>query len=87
MRALRLGFNGVQMLKYTMKSRLTVGSDTYPYDERQRDMDSKARKRKKPGSHTPATPWELPRQDGFTARAEPTPSPQVQAPQPRLPGR
>lgn len=87
MRALRLGFNGVQMLKYTMKGRLTVGSDTYPYDQRRQEMDSKATKRKKPGNLNPATAWELPRQEGFTERAEPTASPQVQAPQPRLPGR
>lgn len=87
MRAIRLGLNGLEMLKPTIRTRLTEGFDTNPYDQRQHEDEAPRKKRKKPGSHTPATPWELPRQDGFTARAEPTPSPQVQAPQPRLPGR
>ena len=87
MRALRLGFNGIQMLKYTMKSKLTVDFDTYHYDQRQQELDGKERKRKKPGRLNPATPWDLPRQELFTARAESTPSPHAQAPQPRLPGR
>lgn len=87
MRALRLGFNGIQLLKPTMKGRLTEWPDEAAERQRRQETGTSRSRRKKPGWHDPATSWELPRPEMIPAKTETTPSPQVQAQQPRLPGR
>ena len=87
MRALRLGFNGIQLLKPTIKSRLTEWPDEAAEKQRMRETATSRPKRKKPGRPDPATSWELPRQDLPTTKTETKSSPEAQVERPSLPKR